>query len=311
MKRPETISVIIPAYNAEAFLAEAVESALSQSFPAHEIIVVDDGSTDRTPEVAKKYNGRIKYVRQENAGPACARNRGIRLATGEYVAFLDADDIWKSDKLEEQVRAFRENPAAALVYSKINVINSKKVNSSARPAKAYSGKIFDNLLVENFILLSTVVVRSSALREVGCFDESLFTAEDTNLYLKLAKLHEIVCVDKVLVYYRKHGKNISDRFDIKVGTLDNLDNIIRRFPDTAPGSYPPMKEAYIRRGTSLLRDYFSHSLYRECNATCRRLLGIKASEPSVLFYFALTKLPAPVLDVMRKVRSRVKESLRK
>lgn len=107
---PPTVSCIIPVYNGERFLAEGIESLLAQTRPPDEIIVVDDGSTDGSADVARSFGDRVRYVHQENAGPAAARNRGIREATGDFISFLDADDLWEPTKLERQLRRFDERP---------------------------------------------------------------------------------------------------------------------------------------------------------------------------------------------------------
>ena len=116
MHKPR-ICVIIPTYNSARFLPEAVESALYQTFSPEEVIVVDDGSTDNTEDVLEPFRGRIHYIRQENQGPAVARNRGISEAKGDLIAFLDADDVWVPDKSEKQVDLLMENPRIGLVHS--------------------------------------------------------------------------------------------------------------------------------------------------------------------------------------------------
>ena len=110
MNRDLLISCIVPVYNGARFLAQAIDSILAQTRVDLEIIVVEDGSTDRTPDVAKGYGDRVKYVRQENAGPAAARNRGVAEARGEFIAFLDADDTWAPAKLETQLQWFTDSP---------------------------------------------------------------------------------------------------------------------------------------------------------------------------------------------------------
>src|SRR5580704_8461828 len=111
---PASISCIVPVYNGARFLAEALESILAQTLPPTEIIVVDDGSTDATREVARAYTRHVFYVRQPHAGPASARNCGVGLATGDFLSFLDADDLWHAEKLERQMHALEANPAAGL-----------------------------------------------------------------------------------------------------------------------------------------------------------------------------------------------------
>lgn len=302
MTEPKTISVIIPTYNSAKYLPQAIDSVIAQLYPVFEIIVVNDGSTDDTDNVIKDYLDCIIYIKQPNAGPASGRNAGIKMAQGEYIAFLDADDIWMPDKVKEQMNVFQENPNAALVYSRAAVLNQKDNNLSSYTGDVYSGKIFEKLLENCPIVLTTVIVKSDVIKQNGGFNESLFTAEDTNLFLKIAKGYEIVCTDKVLAYYRKHNTNRSNRVDVKIGTLDNLDRIIKLFPDTNPRKYPPMEIAYVTRGKNLIRDYFTNSCYKECNATCKKILRISPFEPTVFFYYFITKFPYSILDVSRKFR---------
>lgn len=301
------VSAIIPAYNAAAFLAEAVASVRAQTHRATEIIVVNDGSTDNTREVVQGLGDGIVYVEQPNSGPAAARNTGIRRARGEFIAFLDADDLWEPAKLEKQLTAFAAHPGAALVYTRmVNFSRESGCEQHPFPAEVPSGRIFERLLVENLILLSGAMIRADVLREVGGFDEGLITAEDTNLWLKIARSHEIRGLEEVLVLRRKHGDNISDNLDVPIGTLANLDRIVAMFPDTAPAVHPAMKEAYRIRGKALIADYFHGGRYRPCHEVCRRLLGIVGADPVVVAYWGLTLFPAPVVDLLRRVRSRLR-----
>lgn len=307
MNNATLVSAIIPAYNAAAFLAEAVGSVRAQTHRAIEIIVVNDGSTDNTREVVQGLGDGIVYVEQPNSGPAAARNTGIRRARGEFIAFLDADDLWQPTKVEKQLAAFAAHPGAALVYTQmVNFSLERGREPRPFPAEVSSGRIFERLLVENLILLSGAMIRADVLREVGGFDEGLITAEDTNLWLKIARRHEIRGLDEVLVLRRKHGDNISDNLDVPIGTLANLDRIVEMFPDTAPAVNPAMKEAYRARGKALIADYFHGGRYKSCHEVCHRLLGIVGADPTLAVYWGMTLFPAPVVDLLRRVRSRLR-----
>jgi len=297
------ISVVIPTYNNAHFLPEALDSVFAQTFGDVEIIVVNDGSTDNTREVVRAYGRTLIYVEQENSGPARARNKGVSFARGEYVAFLDADDVWMPDKLEQQMGVFSLNQNAALVYSQVVEFDEvSRRESPPRPRQVYSGSLFDRLLIEGLIPLPSVIIKKSVIREVGGFDEGLFTAEDTNLWIKVARKNEIVGIDKPLVRRRLHSGNISARLDINVGTLENLDRIVHLFPETAPYRYLPMKKAYINRGMRLVQDYFHESHYERCHATCRKLASILPFEKRVLLFWLVTLLPPSVIDRLRKIR---------
>jgi len=293
---PAKVSVIIPSYNCAEFIAEAVESALSQSYGNLEVIVVNDGSSDDTAEVLAAYRGRIIYLEQPNLGAAAARNAGIARATGELIAFLDADDVWLPTKLEQQLAAWQAYPEAVLVYTQmVNFDHASGAELGLFPASVPSGDLFERLLVENLIPLPTVLVKASVLREVGCFDEGLVTAEDTNLWLKIARRYRLLGLHSVLVRRRKHSFNLSDRFDLPVGTLANLDRLVSSFPEISPESYPPMRRAYLVRGGALMVDYFCDGKFDACHRTCARLLKLGAANGRVWGYFLLTSLPEPLL----------------
>lgn len=303
------VSVIIPTFNSGAYLNEAINSVLNQTYSPFEIIVVNDGSTDSTDNILREYLNDIKYLSQENLGPASARNLGIKAAKGEYIAFLDADDIWLPEKIEKQVDIFRKNPATALVYSRfINFDDESGNDMGIFPDKVYSGSIFDKLLLKTPILLSTAIIKSSVLFGVGGFNENLFTAEDTNLYLRIGKTHDISGMEQVLVKRRKHYSNLSDRFNIPVGTLTNLDIIVSLYPETSPALYPPMKQAYFLKGKALIGDFFHAAEYDACHKTSIRLIRIKCSDWWVLGYYFVSLLPSTVINFLRRIKLTLKRT---
>ena len=191
------ISVIIPTYNCAAYLPEALESVWRQTRRDFEIVVVDDGSTDDTDRVLQPWRERIVYLRQANAGVAAARNAGVRLSRGEYVAFLDADDLWMPEKLERTVGALERCPEAALACTDFSVIAADgSIASSyfARIPAPRSGMVFDDLLRECFVFTSTVVVRRAALDVAGEFDTTISYADDFKMWLRVAREFPILVV---------------------------------------------------------------------------------------------------------------------
>lgn len=308
VKNNELVCVIIPTYNNGEFLPIAIDSVISQTHSNIEIIVVNDGSTDNTDEVVKGYLDDIIYIKLKNSGPAAARNTGMRSAHGKYIAFLDADDIWLPGKIEEQVNVFHSNPDVTLVYTRMTEFDHTSGEILREfPKKTYSGRIFDNLLTENFILLSSVLIKTSILKEMGGFDENLHTAEDTNLYLKIAKEFDIIGMNSILVKRRKHNTNISDRVDIPIGTLDNLDRIVRIFPETDPMKYPPMKKAYVIKGEALIIQYFYRAEYAKCHDICNKMKTITLTEPAIYFYWLITLLPFSMLNLLRKIKRQLEK----
>lgn len=207
------VSVVIPTYNHRDTVAEAIESALAQEGVDLEIIVVNDGSPDDTPDVLKRYLGRIRYLEQENAGQAAARNRGIAEATGEFVALLDDDDQWPAGKLAWQVEALRKNPDAVLVYGEDVRVDTGGHPLPPTPRKGYkrpSGEVYRDFLEGCWIASpGQTLIRRSAIDQIGGFDTGVWGSDDWDLYLRLAEIGRFIYEDRPALRYRIHGGNAS------------------------------------------------------------------------------------------------------
>jgi glycosyltransferase involved in cell wall biosynthesis len=205
----KTISVVVTSYNYGAFIKEAVDSILSQTFASFEIIIIDDGSSDNTRAILSKFNDpRIIYCYQENQGQPKAKNRGIRESSGELIAFLDADDVWLPSKLAKQVALFAK-PEVGVVYSRRKWIDSSGKIISGNERVLRKGWILDDIFVDNFVCFSSSVVRRSYLEQVGYFDESLPMGIDYDLWIRLACMCKFNFVDEPLVFYRTGHANLS------------------------------------------------------------------------------------------------------
>ena len=203
------VSVIIPTYNCQTYIAEAVESVLAQTYQDFELIVIDDGSTDNTRQVLEPYLDRIIYLYQENQGESVARNRGIQVAQGEYIAFLDSDDLWLLHKLERQVAVMDALPEAVLVYSYSYAINASRERishrGSNRVGQGETGlhSVFEQLVTNNFISNpGTVMVRKQILESMTPFDPALQWGEDWDLWLRLSLKGPFAFVPEPLACYR-------------------------------------------------------------------------------------------------------------
>ncbi len=206
------VSAIIPVYNQERYLASAVDSVLGQSFRDFEVIVVDDGSTDRTPDVIASYGDRIRAFRKPNGGVATALNLGIRQARGESVAWLSSDDLWEPRKLERQVEALRGNPKAGLVYTDVWVIDADgRVLRRTPPPSNETGQQFLRALLRRcFVNGTSVLVRREVFDAVGLFDEKLQIATDYDMWLRIAQAgFEFVHLPEPLARYRVHPEQDS------------------------------------------------------------------------------------------------------
>lgn len=193
------ISVIIPTYNRAWSVARAVESVLDQDYPKFELIVVDDGSTDATPEILQKYSDQIRIIRQENHGVSAARNRGISEARGDLIAFLDSDDYWLEGKLEAQVAWFLEHTEIAICQTEeIWIRNGRRVNPGKRHKKT-AGDVFIASLALCLISPSAVMVRRELFEQVGTFDASFPACEDYDLWLRITSRHPVGFIEKPLI----------------------------------------------------------------------------------------------------------------
>ena len=220
----ERVSVIIPTYNRASYIRDAIESVLVQTYPVFEIIVVDDGSTDNTREIVCQYGDPVIYICQKNGGPGSARNKGLQNARGDFIAFLDSDDIWTPQKVEIQIDFFRKNPHVDLVFG--HMANFSDTNTNNVEPEILNQEVYnyfrnnsydpkyalDYLIIEDIIPTPSVMLKSNCLNKVGFFNENLLCAEDYDYWLRFAYNNNLGFIDQVLVRRRLHGKNIIDNY---------------------------------------------------------------------------------------------------
>ena len=192
------VSIIIPVFNGERFLREAVESVLAQKYSPVEIIIVDDGSTDGTATVARSFPETVRYLHQTNHGPAAARNRGIEQAQGNLIAFADADDLWPSHKLELQLPYLIRDSKIDIVLGRI-----QQVLLSETQAKEIGDPAFS-------VNLGSAVIRRSCFERVGLFDETMRYSEDVDWFMRAREgAAAIMTIDAVTLFYRQHEQNMT------------------------------------------------------------------------------------------------------
>ena len=205
------ISVITPTYNRARFLPAAVASVLSQTFGDFELIIVDDGSEDNTPDVLKPFfaDRRVRYVYQENQGQSHARNLALKQATGDFIAFLDSDDVWARDKLEKQLAVFRANSEVDIVHGDEAIINEQGSVVSLQNMRRYSGRITRYLLADNSVSITTALVRRRCFDEMGGFDTSVGVADDYELWLRFSARYCYQYEPGIVASYRVMADQIS------------------------------------------------------------------------------------------------------
>ena len=214
------VSVIIPAYNSGPYLDEAVRSVIAQTFTEWECVVVDDGSTEDLSRV-EKMDSRVRLIRQENRGISMARNRGIAESTGEFIAFLDHDDMFLPTKLQKQVEAAASDSRIGLIHSDFDVINA---NGDRRPGPKPVNPATDflSMLGRGAPLPTCTMVSREAIRAVGIFDPFLTPSEDHDLFIRIARYFRVVHIPSPQALYRAHGSNTSKNYMVCYRTVRNL-----------------------------------------------------------------------------------------
>jgi glycosyltransferase involved in cell wall biosynthesis len=237
-----SVTTIIPTYNRGQLVCEALESVFAQSRPVDEIIVVDDGSTDNTPELLRRYGNRIRYIEQPNSGAGAARNRGIKEAKGDYIAFLDSDDIWVKEKTKIQMDFFSRHPHLEFVFgdmanftptndNEVPEIKSPEVHNYFTAHSTNLERILDCLITESVIPTPTVVFERACVSRIGFFDEKLKIAEDLDYWLRAARTCRFGFVNTVLAKRRRHDDNLINDW---VTMNEALVEVLTRVEKTAP-----------------------------------------------------------------------------
>jgi glycosyltransferase involved in cell wall biosynthesis len=238
MARAPEISVIIPAYNASRTVGATVDSVLAQSFADFELLVIDDGSQDETGDVvAERDDPRVNCVRTENGGVSAARNRGLELARGSYVAFLDADDAWEPTKLERQHGTMSERPEVGLCFASTQHVGDDLRPIALHPAPQRSDYSEGNIIAGS---ASSVMARTSAIQEAGPFDPRLSLCADWDMWLRMSVITRFLGVDEPLVLYRTVPGTMSG--DPKVLERDTFAMLDKFYANPASGGYGALRD---------------------------------------------------------------------
>lgn len=222
------VSVVIATYNMGQYINQAVDSILQQQWQNLEVIVVDDGSTDHTPDAMATYKGdsRVNYIRTPNQGQPKAKNTGIQNTHGEFIAFCDADDLWEPTKLTVQMPLF-DNPNVGIVYSEVSNIDEHN-NRYTKPANEtrHSGKVTNQLLIENFVPFGTSVIRRACVERNGIFDETFRMGIDWDLWLRYSLDWEFAYTPERTYIYRVWSGQMSTNYR---GRYDFATRILKKF----------------------------------------------------------------------------------
>jgi glycosyltransferase involved in cell wall biosynthesis len=222
------VSVVIPTFNRATYLVNALESVISQTCAPLEIIVVDDGSTDNTADLAARFGDQIRYLTQQNSGPSSARNRGIREAQGDLIAFLDSDDVWLKEKLELQIEQFARKQFLGLVATGYFSCDENLAHPVQVPRPLLSVAVSKEILIRNPWPTPSVMVSRRCFDTVGLFDEGLQFAEDWDMWIRIARRFPTETLNKPLVLIRKHQECLSGSAERKMHNFEVWLDLIHR-----------------------------------------------------------------------------------
>ena len=260
------VSVIIPAYNAEKFVLEAIQSVAAQDYPAIEVLLIDDGSRDRTVELVEQAARWVQVVKQSNAGAGAARNTGLRHATGEFVCYLDADDGWFPGKLKAQVDYLSRHGDVGAVYHNWLVWRPDTAGNYHPPARpeppapdqidpASSGWIYSSLLLDCIVHTSTIMMRREVAAAVGEFDASLPTGEDYDYWLRLSRQCEIHKLSGVYSFYRGVPESLTGSPNASNNEYRVLKRAVEKWGLSSPNGVSVSKDVLNRRLAKLAFDF--------------------------------------------------------
>lgn len=227
------VSVVIATYNMAGYLPLAVRSALDQTYRDIEVLIVDDGSTDGTRNRVEPLldDPRVRYLQQKNGGQAVAKNHGVRESRGDYVAFLDADDIWEPEKLELQMPLFVRSARTGVVFSRLAYIDESGARLRVADNELFRGRVTGPLLIRNFIGFGSCVVRKACFDRLGGFDETIGMGIDYDLWLRFSSEYEFDFVDRPLLRYRVWSGQMSNNCRKRyVSGISIMRRFLKRFP---------------------------------------------------------------------------------
>jgi glycosyltransferase involved in cell wall biosynthesis len=317
MTQNDLISVIIPTYNGSKYILSTVLSALNQSYSPIEVIVVDDGSTEGIGAVLKPVISQIKYIRQENRGPAAARNHGIMMSKGSYIAFLDHDDDWLPDNLLGKITVLKNNPECAMAYSYPQLIDAVGMPlPQGYNLNCPSGWVFEEFLLHNRIAtFSTTLICRNTFDKVGMLDESpdITCCDDYDMWLRIADVDKIIFSPDKNVKYRIHEQNLLKNHSLSFRS--NLNVFRKALKECSTVSQIPQKKLtnivnehlYIKYSVFAFNFYYGMCNYK---MTRNLLWNCVQLKPHILrnwAYLLLCLLPQPFINSLRSAKSLVKE----
>lgn len=300
------ISVIIPTYNSDKYICEAIDSVLCQTYTEYEIVIIDDGSTDDTKRIIEDRYPTVRYFYVENKGVASARNYGISMAQGDLIAFLDADDRWLPDKLEKQAILFHNCNELGLVFTENYVFDEHGITKYRlnKRERLMHGNIVRNIFLNSYVVTSTVMVRRSVFDAVGLFEEGLAVAEDDNMWMRIGMRYGVKLLDEPLVlYHMTEGSLSRTSVNISLGVRKHIEIIKNKYLDI----YKCLgKSAMRRKYSDLLFDeayhVFSQNKYHEARSNFIKSYVYYPFKLKSLLYLTSTYLPSWTIEKIKETK---------
>jgi len=299
-------SAVLTVFNGEKFLESSIQSIINQKHPADEIIVVDDGSTDATPQILKSFADQIVLISHKNIGQPASRNVGIRAAKGDWIAFNDADDLWLPEKLEQQIKCADQYPNAGLIYTNgvtFDDATGRVIHTFCRAkTDKLNGNPLPDLLWGNWIPAASAMVRRDVFDRVGFFDESpdMQMGEDWNMWLKVAQYYSAYCVNQPLVKIRKHSQNTSAILKAQY-KFESMSKIINQTIKRQPALKPYRQKALSKIWVDYAYDLYSSGEIEQSRRSISKALKTYPSKIAIK-YFLLFMLPTQIADCVRASR---------
>jgi glycosyltransferase involved in cell wall biosynthesis len=297
-----SVSVIIPVHNGAEYIASALRSVLSQTQPAQEIFVIDDGSKDDLDQALAPFRAQITLLRHPQAlGVSAARNTAITAASGEWLAFLDHDDEWLPRKTELQLQAVEGRPEIGLIYGDMEVFGDITKPSRLQNLPTPRGRVFKELLLFNFITPSAAIARRAAVLEVGGFDDTFENVQDRDLCLRLAACWEVEYVPEALTRYRVHAGNMSKN---RSSALRDLFRLLQKAQNFSPADYqavwPQVRHNLAEISFELGRMNLAEGDLAEAKTWFRRSANYPDHRARALAYLAAARLPHSLHKMLRR-----------
>lgn len=216
MNSTPLVSILTPCYNSKEFIAETIESVLAQTYTNFEMIIVDDGPKEPVKDIVESFrSSKIHYYYTENGGPAKARNYAARRSSGDYVAFLDHDDLWVPQKLEQQLEALERDKSVWICSGcqRVNFYTNKILETHQKPD--FHKNVFFDILIDNDLCFSSVMIKKSVFFDVGLFDDSIIFMDDRDLYFRIAKIYPLTNLSAIHIINKVHGSNITTSLSLE------------------------------------------------------------------------------------------------